>query len=385
MTNRWNEHSNWQELMQKSVRTSEALSRHFDIDFSSIREVETQYPIRINPYFLDRIKQYGEPLARQVIPDIREIKDASGWIDPLAEEKNSPVPNLVHRYPDRVLFLVSSECAAYCRFCTRKRKIGHWNPITDQTIEAGLQYIRNHKEVRDVLISGGDPLLLSDDRLDWILHSVREIPHVEIIRIGTRIPSVLPQRITKRLVRMLKKYAPLYLNVHFNHPAELTDEAKNGCRQLADGGIPLGSQTVLLKGINDHPRVIAALMKQLLMMRIRPYYLLQADLVRGTDHFRTTIQTGIEIMKSLRGHISGMAVPAYVIDLPGGGGKVPILPEYVIKLDEKEMIVKNYQGEIYRYPQPDPAEEMFSTNVKTVQCEAPNSSRLGGTPFGVIE
>jgi len=358
--------------MQKSVRTSEALSHHFDINSSSVKEVEKQFPIRINPYFLDLVKRYGKPLARQVIPDVREIEDTAGWIDPLAEEENSPVPNLVHRYPDRVLFLVSSECAVYCRFCTRKRKIGHWNPITDQTIEAGLYYIRNHKEVRDVLISGGDPLLLPDDRLDWILHMVREIPHVEIIRIGTRIPSVLPQRITKGLVRILKKYDPLFLNIHFNHPAELTDEVKKSCRQLVDGGIPLGSQTVLLKGINDHPRIIADLMKQLLLMRVRPYYLLQADLVRGTDHFRTAVETGIEIMKFLNGYISGLAVPAYVIDLPGGGGKVPILPEYVIKLDKKEIIVKNYQDKLYRYPQSEPEGENLCPDIENIQCEAPN-------------
>ncbi len=372
MISRWNKHSYWQGLMRKSVRTSEALSHYFDIDLLSAKEVEKQYPIRINPYFLDLGKQYGEPLTRQVIPNIREIRDDAGWIDPLAEEKNSPVPNLVHRYPDRVLFLVSSECAVYCRFCTRKRKIGRWSPITDQTIEAGLHYIRNHKEIRDVLISGGDPLLLADNRLDWILHSVRTIPHVEIIRIGTRVPSVLPQRITRRLVRMLQKYAPLYLNIHFNHPAELTEEAKQSCCRLADGGIPLGSQTVLLRGINDHPRIIADLMKQLLMVKVRPYYLLQADLVRGTNHFRTSIQTGIEIMSSLRGTISGMAIPAYVIDLPGGGGKVPILPEYVVKLDEKEIVIKNYQGKIYRYPQPDSAETVFCPDVENVRCEISN-------------
>ena len=372
MINQGNRHAHWQELMQKSVRTSEALPDSFDIDFLSAKEVEKQYPIRINPYFLDLVKRHGEPLARQVIPDIREIEDAAGWIDPLAEDENSPVPNLVHRYPDRALFLVSSECAVYCRFCTRKRKIGHWNPVTDQTIEAGLYYIRNHKEIRDVLISGGDPLLLPDDRLDWILSSVRKIPHVEIIRIGTRVPSALPQRITRQLVGILQKYSPLYLNIHFNHPAELTGEAKQSCLRLADGGIPLGSQTVLLKGINDHPRIIADLMKQLLMVKVKPYYLLQADLVRGTDHFRTTVQTGIEIMRSLRGAISGMAVPAYVIDLPGGGGKAPILPEYVIKLDEKEIVVKNYQGKVCRYPQPDAVKAGFCPDIENVQCEISN-------------
>jgi lysine 2,3-aminomutase len=193
--------------------------------------------------------------------------------------------------------------------------------------------------------------------LDWILGSIRAIPHVEIIRVGTRIPSVLPQRIHRRLVQILKKHFPLYLNIHFNHPAELTDEVRQACGLLADGGIPLGSQTVLLKGINDHPKIISELMKQLLMLRVKPYYLLQADLVRGTDHFRTPIQTGIEIMKALRGNISGMALPTYVIDLPGGGGKVPILPEYIIKLDDKEIVVKNYQGKRYRYPQPEPTLE----------------------------
>jgi lysine 2,3-aminomutase len=362
----------WQSLLKKSINTAEALLPYIKIDPELTNKVIETYPMRINPYFLNLIKKQGEPLVRQVIPDIQELEDHVGWEDPLAEETNSPVPNLVHRYPDRVLFLVSSECGVYCRFCTRKRRIGRWDPITEQTIETGIQYIRNHKEIRDVLISGGDPLLLSNSRLDWILHSIREIGHVDMIRIGSRMPSALPQRINNQLIKILKKYHPLYLNIHFNHPSELTDEAKNACHLLADGGIPLGSQTVLLKGVNDHPSVIAVLMKQLLKLRVRPYYLLQADLVRGTEHFRTTIQTGLNIMKRLRGHISGMALPNYVIDLPGGGGKVPLLPEYIVKLDENEIVLKNYQDKVYRYPQPTQILKISNPDKIQVQCESLN-------------
>lgn len=359
----------WQNLLKKSIHTTVALSQHIVIDPEPIQKVIQTYPMRINPYFLDLVKKGGNPLARQVIPDIRELEDHTGWEDPLAEEENSPVPNLVHRYPDRVLFLVSSDCGVYCRFCTRKRRIGRHDLITDRTIETGFQYIRDHKEIRDVLVSGGDPLLLSNSRLDWIFHSIREIKHVEMIRTGSRVPSVLPQRVNDQLVKMLKKYHPLYLNIHFNHPAELTDEVKRACHLLANGGIPLGSQTVLLKNVNDHPSVITELMKQLLKLRVRPYYLLQADLAQGTEHFRTTIQTGIEIMKTLRGHISGMALPAYVIDLPGGGGKVPLLPEYVVQLNENEIVLKNYQGKIYRYPQPRQISNILNPDINQVPCE----------------
>jgi len=342
----------WKELLKNRVETPEELAAYIDIDVQSLKKITEVYPMRINSYFLQLMLEKGASLSRQVVPDIRELYDSIGLVDPLAEERDSPVPNLTHRYPDRVLFLVSSECGVYCRFCTRKRKIGRCKGIKENGIKDGLHYIQEHREIRDVLLSGGDPLLLSDERLEWILARVREISHVEIIRIGTRVPSVLPQRITSKLVEMLKKYHPLYINVHFNHPDEITEEAEKACALLADSGIPLGNQTVLLRGINDNPWVISRLMKLLLKMRVRPYYLHQADLTKGTDHFRTPIETGLRIMKYLRGNISGLAVPAYVIDLPGGGGKVPLLPEYVVAINEKEALLKNYLGKIYRYPQP---------------------------------
>ena len=352
--------TSWTEILNESVETVDALAHHLPVHTEAIEEVIQVYPMRINAYFLDLVKRKGDSLARQVVPDSQELLDTVGFVDPLAEEQNSPVPNLIHRYPDRVLFLVSSVCGVYCRFCTRKRRLGHTDAIKNKDIEKGLLYIREHREVRDVLLSGGDPLLLSDARLEWILSRVREISHVEIIRIGTRVPSVLPQRITPDLVRLLKKFHPLYINVHFNHPDELTPESQNACALLADGGIPLGNQTVLLKGINDDPEIMSDLMKNLTKIRVRPYYLHQADLVKGTDHFRTTIASGLRIMESLRERISGSAVPAYVVDLPGGGGKVPLLPESVAAMHAQEGVFKNH-GRLCTYPQP----SSLSTTVLT--------------------
>jgi len=265
---------------------------------------------------------------------------------------DSPVPNLVHRYPDRVLLMVTTQCPIYCRFCTRKRLIGQPGYVTKQTIQQGIDYIAQHTEVRDVILSGGDPLLLSDDYLEWVLKSLRAIPHLELIRIGSRVPGSLPQRITKKLCRMLKRYHPLYMNLHFNHPDEITPESKKACERLADAGIPLGSQTVLLKGVNDDPETMKTLMQKLLSIRVKPYYLYQADITKATDHFRTSVETGLNIMRHLRGFTSGMAVPHYVIDAPGGGGKIAVLPpDYVLAFNDKEVILKNYEGQVYRYPQ----------------------------------
>jgi lysine 2,3-aminomutase len=293
----------------------------------------------------------GDPLLKQVLPDPRELVDPKGMNDPLAEDRDSPVQNITHRYTDRVLFLVSNQCAVYCRFCTRKRKIGyHWD-VSKKVLVQGVSYIKEHREIRDVLLSGGDPFMLSNERLDWILSQIREIPHVDIIRIGTRIPSVLPQRITSSLVSLLKRFHPLFINVHFNHPLELTQEAQKACSLLVDAGIPLGNQTVLLKEINDDPNVLRDLFRQLLKLRIRPYYLHQCDLSCGTAHFRTSIEEGIGIMRSLRGRISGLGIPTYVIDLPGGGGKVPLTPKYIIRMSPEEAILRNYQGKRYVYPQ----------------------------------
>jgi lysine 2,3-aminomutase len=340
----------WQQLAANAVTAAGELARSFPIDAQAIETVIGRYPLRINPYYLGLIKEAGDPLWRQVVPDEKELLDTGGIEDPLAEERFSPVPNITHRYPDRVLFLVSNQCAVHCRFCTRKRKIGRQFAVTDKTLSDGIAYIRFHREVRDVLISGGDPLMLEDEQLAGILSAVRAIPHVEVIRIGTRVPCVLPQRVTKRLVKTLQQFHPLYINTHFNHPSEITPEAQQACALLADAGIPLGCQTVLLRGVNDDPAVMRELMRKLLAIRVKPYYIHQMDLARGTGHFRTPLARGISILEALRGHTSGMCVPHFVIDLPGGGGKVPLLPEYVVGEKNGNLLVRNFQGKIFSYP-----------------------------------
>ena len=342
--------TSWQKEIKNSITTSRALAAELDCDAAEVAAVCAGYPLRISPYYLELIKKEGAPLFRQAVPDRQELDDPQGLIDPLGEEDLSPVPNLVHKYPDRALFLVCSECAMYCRFCTRKRKVGKAEMmITDKTITAGLDYLRATPAIREVLISGGDPLLLSDERLEDILRRLREIPTIEIIRIGTRVPCTLPMRITPELAAMLKKYHPLYINTHFNHPAEITEESTRACALLADAGIPLGCQTVLLRGVNDSPEVIRELMCRLLQIRVKPYYLFQADLTRGTGHFRTSINTGLAIMKSLIGSVSGMAVPTYALDAPGGKGKIPLTPDYITSLgDTLEFI--NYQELPCSYP-----------------------------------
>jgi lysine 2,3-aminomutase len=342
----------WQKLLQASITRPGNLTRRFGIDPRPLEAVAERYPMRVNPYYLGLIQAVGDPIWRQAVPAEDELHDRVCPADPLEEENQSPVPNLVHRYPDRVLFLVSSECAMYCRFCTRKRKVGGENMVINrQTIEEGIRYIASKPEIRDVILSGGDPLLLDDERLDWILKSLRAIPTVEIIRIGSRVPVVLPQRITPNLARILRRHHPLYLNTHFNHPDEITDIAAKACARLADAGIALGNQSVLLRGVNDDPLVMRRLMQKLLSIRVKPYYIYQADMVQGTDHFRTSVEEGLEIIRALRGHTSGMAVPAYVIDAPGGGGKIPLLPDYLQSLG-KEVVLSNYLGESYLYQNP---------------------------------
>lgn len=341
----------WQKLLQKSLTTAEEVAEVFGLNVDEIRRVAGVFRIRINPYYLSLIKAKGDPLYRQMVPDARELEGTCGLEDPLAEDQKSPVPGIVHRYPDRVLFLVSHECASYCRFCTRKRMVGDFHKMHPQFIENGLAYIRQHSEIRDVIVSGGDPLLLSDERLEGILRELRAIPHVEIIRIGTRVPCVLPQRVTAKLARMLKKYHPLFMNVHFNHPDEITPQSAKALNRLADAGIPLGTQTVLLKGVNDDPAVMRALMQKLLACRVRPYYIYQADQVAGTEHLRTTVAKGLEVIKGLRGWTSGLAVPHFVIDTPGGGGKVPLLPDYVESMTDKEVVLRNYEGKRFVYAQ----------------------------------
>jgi lysine 2,3-aminomutase len=356
----------WQKLLQASTTRPGDLLRRYGIDPSPLEDVIKRYPMRVNPYYLGLIRSVGDPIWRQAIPSIEEIEDSVCCPDPLDEEQQSPVPNLVHRYPDRVLFLVCSECAMYCRFCTRKRKVGGENMIINhQTIQAGIDYIRAHPEIRDVILSGGDALLLSDEQLGSILQQLRAIPSVEIIRIGSRVPVVLPQRITMNLVRLLRRFHPLYINTHFNHPDEITPNSTKACARLADAGIPIGNQTVLMRGINDDPEVMKRLMQKLLIIRVRPYYIYQADLVQGTEHFRTTVEEGLEIIRALRGHTSGMAVPAYVIDAPGGGGKIPLLPDYLQSLGD-HVSLKNYRGESYFYRNALPAVAEIDTLVAHV-------------------
>jgi lysine 2,3-aminomutase len=342
----------WRQILQRSLTTVEQIAAALKIAPEELAGLEHCFNIKINPYYLSLIKSKGDPIYKQVVPDKAELVDAALVDDPLAEDQDSPVPSIVHRYPDRCLFLVSHDCASYCRFCTRKRKVGDPEKISLRYFEEGIAYIASHPAIRDVIISGGDPLMLSDQKLEYILAKLRAIPHIEILRIGTRMPCFLPQRITTRLVRILKKYHPLYINVHFNHPDELTPEAVKALGRLADAGIPLGNQTVLLKGVNDDPAIMKKLMQKLLAARVRPYYIYQADLVFGTEHFRTRVEKGLEIIKALRGYTSGLAVPHYVIDAPGGGGKIPLLPEYVKKITDDEVVMQNYEGKIFRYIQP---------------------------------
>ncbi len=341
----------WQRILQKSLTSAKEIAERFDIPLADVEKIQNQFDIKINPYYLSLIKEKGDPIYKQVVPDLRELDDHGLFFDPLAEDRDSPVKSIVHRYPDRCLFLVSHDCASFCRFCTRKRKVGDPTQINPKFIDEGIEYIENHTEIRDVIMSGGDPLLLSDDWLSYILHKLRRISHVEIIRIGTRVPCFLPQRITAKLANLLKKFHPLYMNVHFNHPDELTPIAVKALGRLADAGIPLGCQTVLLKGVNDDPQVMKKLMQKLLLARVRPYYIYQADYVYGTEHFRTRVEKGLEIIQAIRGWTSGLAVPHFVIDSPGGGGKIPLLPEYVVKITDEEVVMRNYQGKIFRYTQ----------------------------------
>ena len=340
----------WQKSLSNSITSPDELAERFTLDSAPLRMVANCYPMRITPYYLGLIQQPGDPIWRQCVPDPVELKADTLVPDPLNEEGLSPVAALIHRYPDRVVFLVSSSCAVYCRFCMRKRKVGcSREMITDRMLDAAFGYIEQTAMVRDVIISGGDPLLLTDDKLEHILTRLRKIPHVEIVRIGTRTPVTLPERITPHLCRLLKRCHPLYINTHFNHPLEITPQSAQACARLADAGIQLGNQTVLLKGVNDDPQLMKRLMQKLLAIRVRPYYIHQMDLVKGTGHFRTAVRQGTAIVEGLRGHTSGMATPHYVIDLPGGKGKVPIIPDSVERKGSK-LLFRNYSGEVIEYP-----------------------------------
>ncbi len=343
----------WRQALAKSITKPEELAKHLDVDPDAIADVVAEYPMRITPMWMKLIEERGDAFWRQVVPEPEELTDDSPADDPLHEELDSAVPHLVHRYPDRVLFMVTNQCPIYCRFCTRKRLVGKPGFRKQGELDRVIEYLRTHTEVRDIILSGGDPLLLPDHLLERILQALRTVPHLEIIRIGTRVPGSLPERITPELCEMIKKYHPLYMNLHFNHPDELTPEVRAACGRLADAGVPLGAQTVLLKGVNDDPAVMLRLVHQLLLARVKPYYLYQADLTRGTNHLRTTVETGLEIIKALQGHTSGMAVPHFVIDAPGGGGKIPLLPsDYLVSLTPEQATLTNYEGKTYIYPQP---------------------------------
>ena len=352
----WND---WRWQLRHRITSAEQLQKLMPTltpeEFAGSKLANTKLALAITPYFFNLIDPADElcPIRRQVIPRVEETLTAPWEMsDPCGEDSHSPVPGLVHRYPDRVLFLVTDRCAAYCRYCTRSRLVSNasgydFHPEFDRQI----QYIREHAEVRDVLLSGGDPLLFSDERLENLLSRLRAIPHVEFLRIGTRIPVFLPQRITPELCAMLKPFHPLFLSIHSNHPRELTSEVRDALGRLADAGIPLGNQSVLLSHVNDDVTVMKAHVQKLLMCRVKPYYIYQCDLISGSAHLRASVRKGLEIMEGLRGHTTGYAVPQYVIDAPGGGGKVPINPDYVLSRNADRVLIRNFEGKILEYPE----------------------------------
>lgn len=344
----------WQRILKGSITTVDELVKRFgeeNIDREAAQQAIDNFNLRITPAAARFIEEKGDRFWNQYVPTPEELNIEDGIVDALHEDADSPVPNLTHRYPDRVLFLVSPVCATYCRFCTRRRKVGDPEKIPLNQFDAAFDYLREHTEVRDVILSGGDPFMLSDRRIEFFLKTLREIPHIEIIRIHTRMPSHLPERITQSLCDVLKKYHPVFVNLHFNDPDEITPAAEKAIAMLADAGCPLGSQTVLLDGVNDDPAIMKELMLKLVKNRVRPYYIYQADQIAGAEHFRTSVSKGIEVIRGIRGWTSGLAVPHFVIDAPGGGGKIPILPEYVESMTDEEVIVRNYAGEQFVYRQ----------------------------------
>ncbi len=352
----WN---SWHWQLRNRITTLAQLQRLMPTltpeEYAGTRLANTKLALAITPYFFNLIDPTDEncPIRRQVVPRIEETTTASWEMsDPCGEDRHSPVPGLVHRYPDRVLLLVTDRCASYCRYCTRSRLVSNatgydFHPDFGRQID----YVRNHPEVRDVLLSGGDPLLFSDEKLEFLLRELRAIRHVEFLRLGTRIPIFLPQRVTPELGAMLKQYHPLFVSVHSNHPRELTTEVREALSRLADAGIPLGNQSVLLRDVNDDVTVMRALVQKLLICRVKPYYLYQCDLISGSAHLRTSVRKGLEIMEGLRGHTTGYAVPQYVIDAPGGGGKVPVNPDYVVTRNADRVLIRNFEGKIFEYPE----------------------------------
>ena len=345
----------------KIIRLSESEKNSFHFQDATL-------PLAITPYYASLIDPDNpeQPLRRSMVPVAGELLVSPGESpDPLGEDAHSPAPGLIHRYPDRVLFLVTDYCSSYCRYCTRSRMVGRRRSSGKKQWQKAIDYIAATPAIRDVLLSGGDPLTLPDEQIDWLLSSLRRIPHVEMIRIGTKAPMVLPQRITPELVEILKSYHPLWMSIHCTHPDELTAETREACTRLADAGIPLGSQTVLLAGINDSVETMRRLMHGLVKVRVKPYYLYQCDPILGSSHFRTPVSKGLEIYAGLRGHTTGYAVPNYVIDAPGGGGKIPLIPETVAGRDGNDLLIRNYEGKIYRYP------DVIGAGVQSVREGAP--------------
>lgn len=353
---KWND---WKWQLKNRIETVEALKKYIPLTASEetgARKCLEKFKMAITPYYLSLIdtNDVNDPIRKQAIPTEEELNiSPADLLDPLHEDGDSPVPGLTHRYPDRVLLLITDQCSMYCRHCTRRRFAGHKDSsLPMEQIEKCIDYISKTPSIRDVLLSGGDALLVSDEALEYIIKSLRKIPHVEIIRIGSRVPVVMPQRITDDLVNMLKKYHPIWLNTHFNHPNEITEASKAACTKLADAGIPLGNQSVLLKGVNDCVHVMKKLVNELVKIRVRPYYIYQCDLSMGLSHFRTTVSKGVEIIEGLRGHTSGYCVPTFVVDAPGGGGKIPVMPNYVISQSNDKVILRNFEGVITSYQEP---------------------------------
>jgi len=356
----WND---WTWQLRHRIRSPEGLERIVCLSESERKAIEHgggRLPVGVTPYYASLLDAFDpeDPIRRTVIPVLSEFVRGSGEADdPLDEERDSPVPGLVHRYPDRVLFLVTNFCATYCRYCTRARMVGHVGEyhFNDAQYQRAIDYVAAHREIRDVLLSGGDVLTMADARIAWLLERLRAIPHVEILRIGTKLPAVLPQRITPELLDMLRRFHPLWISIHFMHPAELTPEVGQACERIADAGIPTGSQTVLIRGVNDDVDTMKRLMQGLLRHRVRPYYLYQCDPISGSEHLRTSVAKGLEIIAGLRGYTTGYACPTFVVDGPGGGGKIALLPDAVMGRDGEDLLLRNYAGQIIAYPDPEGA------------------------------
>ncbi len=374
----WND---WKWQYKNRIMTADDLSKYIELSDEERQGIEKcldSYQMAITPYVLSLLDLNNpfDPIRRQFIPSTDELYIApEEQRDPLHEETDSPCTGLTHRYPDRVLFLVTNQCSSYCRHCTRRRFAGQIDTaLSQKQLDDSIEYIKNHEEVRDVLISGGDPLTLSDSKLEYILSNLRSIKHVEIIRIGTRIPVVMPQRITDELCEMLKKYHPLWMNIQINHPDEITEECETACSKLLSAGIPIGNQTVLLAGVNDCVHVMRKLVRRLVQIRVRPYYIYQCDLSLGLSSFRTTVSKGIEIIEGLQGHTTGFAVPTYVIDAPGGGGKIPIMPNHIISQGFRKYVLRNYEGRITTYTEP----EHYNPECHCEGCEGKRKEQLKG-------